>query len=91
MRDRHFRHYIFDHQIRERFDRYLERKGKQGLQVKVITHPFKGAGVHPVAVVRLGSWVFRLFYSKSRGGRWKLRSKSDIRWTSHIGPTDWAA
>jgi hypothetical protein len=74
MCERHFEHYIFDHQVRERLDEYLNRKRRRGYEAEVTTRPFKAAGAYPIAVVRINQVSFRLFYSPE--GRWKVRSKT---------------
>src|SRR5689334_4868657 len=69
---RHFEYYVFDHHIRTQLDRYLEQKRRLGYETAVLMRPFKGSGVYPVAVVRVGRGIGRLFFAPE--GRWKVRS-----------------
>lgn len=48
------------------------RQRKAGRRVQILKSPFLGAGKYPVAVIRVGITVRRLFYAP--GGRWKIRS-----------------
>lgn len=76
MSARFFQHYVLDPLLRKRLEEYLDLKRARGLTITVTERPCKGVGVHPVAVVKIGGSVTRLFYSPDV--LWKVRWRTAI-------------